>query len=113
MDHEYLYHWTRRKNVASIARRGLLTCRSEGKRPLVWACEGSRVAWALTHVADRHAWNPDDLVLIRLRVGAITFKHSAYAGAYHTATDIPADMIEAVRFGILAQWVTVPVCHFG
>lgn len=98
---EELYHWTHRKNYRSIGRSGLLTSFALGRVPLVWACSERRVLWAVGHVAERHGWNHDDLILFRLYAPAMKWRRTCWRGVYTTGTDIPADLLVGVRFNFL------------
>lgn len=109
---EYVYHWTHRKNLRGILERGLDPEKATGAQEAVWACDGCRVAWALAHVADRHSWNPDDLILLRVQTGVMTWVNSGYRYIFRCRSLIPPDMIDGVLFSLLGQWVDPPkVCR--
>lgn len=102
---EYVYHWTHRNNLASILWTGLDPSYAEGKLKVVWFCDSDRVGWALAHIAARHGWNHDDMVLLRWPKYQTPFANTAFAGVYTTNKVVRLKGRSAVRCGILAEWV--------
>lgn len=110
---EYVYHWTHRKNLRGIAGEGLNPKYATGKIKLVWACEPDRIGWALLHVCERHGWNPDDMILLRVQTGCMTWRRSAWQSVYNCASLVPPDMLDGVRMHQIGQFMTLPVLHAG
>ena len=105
---KYLYHWTHKANLASISERGLLPEMSETAQPEVWmGCEG-RIAWGLSHIATRHAWNPDDMVLIRVKADKLSLIRTAYPGVFKCKDVIPPSKLRGVKMSLLEPFT--PVC---
>lgn len=103
----YLYHWTHKDNLPSIYGFGLDPARATGERLLVWACEESRIGWALCHIANRHGWHPDDMVLIRLQFSRVNWKRTSWPEVWVNDTVITAKYFRQCKTSILADWVAV------
>jgi hypothetical protein len=56
-------HATPARNVASIRRPGLLASRALGRLAAVWTHTPNRTAWAVLHVAKRHAARAESVLL--------------------------------------------------
>ena len=63
-----LLHCTPRRNLPSIYRLGVSPAFAQGPRAECWFCAGSRRAWAVEHVAERHGVDPSDVVVLRVNV---------------------------------------------
>ncbi len=63
-----LRHATPRKNLQSIARRGLLCSMSRGKRKVVWVHAPSKSEWAALHTVKRHGGRVEDVVIVEVDV---------------------------------------------
>lgn len=69
-----LYHTTHKKNVKSIAKRGLLLSMARNKRlPYIWL--DAEPTYSLRcHVASKHGWSPEDMVTLAVRIPAWIIK---------------------------------------
>lgn len=88
-DKRILYHWTHRLNVKGIRVTGLDPAKATGELFAVWGCELQRVEWAKDHVASRHRWNRDDLVLLRVAVSGRRVYRTCWSGVYYTPELVP------------------------
>lgn len=102
-----LYHWTHRKNLRSILRTGLDPRRSQGAADLVWACTDRRIGWALGHVAAKHGWPPDDMVLLEIDRDAGEWARTAWDNVFITPVVVPAANITRVRCGHTEDWTRI------
>ena len=84
---------TRRLNLDSIIRQGLLTGRGRGDSiGKVWFHTEDRNTWAETHVRERHEWYNDSLVHLTCHVPMpLLKKHSN--GLYYITTDLMPGLI--------------------
>jgi RNA:NAD 2'-phosphotransferase (TPT1/KptA family) len=81
-----LYHATPRRNLKSISRRGLLTAKSKGRRPVVWLHSRSRRDWAIRHTKQRHGTKNVAIV------SASASRHHlrrAGRGLWYSTVDVP------------------------
>lgn len=101
---EYLYHWTHFVNFESIADIGLDPSYAEGKLCVVWVCEHNRIGWAMSHIAARHGWNPDDMVLIRIRRKDVSWTATAYPGVYTTTRKIVPSRFRGLKINLLEKF---------
>lgn len=101
----YFYHWTHKDNVGSILACGLDPEYAESKLPVIWFCEADRTAWALKHIAERHDWNPDEMVLLRFPTDKVPYAHTAYKGVFTTTRVIRIGARCGVKEGVIGQWV--------
>lgn len=101
---EYAYHWTHRNNLPSILWSGLDPTYAEGKLKVVWFCDGDRVGWALNHIACRHGWCADDMVLIRFPKSRYAYANTAFSGVYTTTYVVSMKAHTAVKYGVLGEW---------
>lgn len=96
-----VYHWTHESNLGSIITHGVDPSFSEGKLLASWFCGPSRLGWALCHVANRHGWDPDEMICLRIEVDSSTLKRTCNTGVWtRTVATLPGDL-KAVRFH---QW---------
>lgn len=91
------YHWTHKDNAESISRTGIDPAYSEGRMEVAWVCAARRVGWALCHVAQRHGWDPDDMVCFEVELHDGNVKRTCNDGVYTSASIIDPDAIVAVR----------------
>ncbi len=101
----FFYHWTHATNIGSILACGLDPEYAEGRMPVVWMCEADRTGWALRHISERHAWNPDEMTLIRFPNDGVPYAHTAYNGVFTTNRVIRVYRRCALKAGVLAGWV--------
>lgn len=78
----YLYHWTTRRAAKRIARVGLDPDCTTGARRVVWACEESRILWAVSHVSRNHGISPDDLLLLCIRANPRRWKRTSFPAVW-------------------------------
>jgi hypothetical protein len=83
-----LYHVTPAWTVHSIAREGLKTSQSSGRRPGVWLCDGARLPWIIGHVARCKGRQPASMRILRVAcdLAAVTRERP---GIYLSSQDIP------------------------
>ena len=63
-----LRHSTPRRNLAGIARAGLLCSRSQGRLPAVWLHAPSQTAWAIVHTIKRHGGRVEQVITLEVEV---------------------------------------------
>jgi hypothetical protein len=98
-------HATPRHNVLSILRLGLLTARSQCKRPAVWLHAPGATPWAILHVARRHGVRAESVVVLEVEVSRKWLRR-ARRGLWYTLRDMPTERIRRlVPFGELAGLV--------
>ena len=85
-----LRHATPTRNIASIRKRGLLTCKSQCKQPVVWLHSPSRSAWAVLHVMKRHGCTKATVVEVYIPRSWLTRSRT---GLWYTKRDVPATHI--------------------
>lgn len=91
----YVYHWTHRENLASIMREGIDPAYSEGRSHQAWVCGPRRIGWALAHIAQRHGWGADDMVLLKVSGDLPHLKNTFLQWVYTTREVIrPVDILE-------------------
>lgn len=110
---EYVYHWTHRNNLASILYGGVDPSYAEGKVKVVWFCDHDRVGWALAHIAARHGWQHDEMLLLRWPKYQNPFANTAFAGVYTTNQVVRLKGHSAVKRGILADWTPAVTVRKG
>jgi hypothetical protein len=101
-----LRHATLAKNLPSILRHGLLCSKSRGKKRVVWACKPAQTHWACWHVIRRHHGQPQDVVVLEIRVprGQLRKHGGAARGLWYSIADVPPECIRAVlTFGELSK----------
>src|SRR5262245_17461407 len=91
-----LRHATLSKNLPGIIRRGLLTKKSRGARPVVWLCSAARVFWAVLHTIRRHGGRAEAVVVLEVNVPRARLRRSHRRGLYYCPSDVPADAIRRV-----------------
>lgn len=106
MKPDYLYHWTHKSNVASILASGLLPSFARGKMKVVWACDSTRVGWAVAHVASHHQCSPDDMVCLKLDVRGVNLKRSAWPQVYVNPHRYAPSRVVAILPTITGRWVS-------
>jgi len=77
-----LYHWTPRRTQSRVRREGLRSDLALGSLKAVWACSRSKIGWALSHVAARHGFTPDEFVLVQITVPRRQIRKSCWRGVY-------------------------------
>lgn len=100
----YLYHWTHRDNLASIARGGLDPAFARGSLRAVWMADGTRILWAAAHVAARHQVEPDALVLLRVRVDGLDLTRTSWPNVRVSKQRVAPSRITGVRTVLGTRW---------
>jgi hypothetical protein len=101
-----LRHATLARNLPSILRAGLLCSKSQGKKPVVWACAPSQTAWACLHVIRRHGGKAQEVVVLEIDVPRSWLKrHGGSAKAlWYSVRDVGPERIRRViSFGELSR----------
>ena len=101
-----LRHATLARNLRSILRSGLLCSKSQGKKPVVWACAPGKTAWAYLHVIRRHGGKAQEVVVLEIDIPRRWLKrHGGVAKAlWYSVNDIGPDRIRSVvTFGQLSR----------
>jgi hypothetical protein len=103
----YLRHATHRQNLDSIKSAGLRKVFAQGALKACWLHSASNSAWAAMHVARRHGWAVEDVVIVTVRVPRAWLKRTATRGLWYVPGDLPAGTIlghvpasEAIPAGI-------------
>ena len=81
-----LFHATPRRNLASILKRGLLTSKSKGKRPVVWLHTHSHRDWATLHTRKRHETR--EVAILSVDVPHQTIRRAG-RGLWYCSVDVP------------------------
>ena len=105
-DEDFAYHWTHRDTLRGIIETGLDPAMAEGKLKVVWFCDSSKVGYALGHIAYRHGWPADDMVLIRFPRDPVPYANTAWGGIFTTTERVKIKAHCAVKFGVLGEWVS-------
>jgi hypothetical protein len=90
-----LTHATFARNLGSIARRGLLCCKSTGKRAAVWLVRGADAAWAAMHVVGRHGGRIENVVVLEVEVPQSWLRRHR-AGLFYVVQDVPPERIRGI-----------------
>ena len=101
-----LRHATLARNLQSILRAGLLCSKSQGKKPVVWACAPSKTAWACLHVIRRHGGKAQEVVVLEIDVPRSWLKrHGGAAKAlwYSVRDVVPQQIRRVITFGELSR----------
>jgi hypothetical protein len=101
-----LRHATLARNLPSILRRGLLCRKSQGKKPVVWACAPGKTAWACLHVIRRHGGKAQDVVVLELDIPRSWLRrHGGAARAlWYSLRDVgPEHVRRIITFGELSR----------
>jgi len=97
-----LRHATPTRNLPSIQRRGLLCCKSLGKRHVVWLHSPSKSSWATLHTVRRHGGRVQDVVILEIDVPRKWLRRSK-RGLRYSVKDVPPERIRRViTFGELS-----------
>lgn len=105
-----LYHWTHYGNLPSILASGLDPSNATGELFAVWGCESQRADWACDHVASRHRWLPDNLVLLRIRVVGKRVYRTCWPGVFYTPELVYPKDIEVCRDRDISD--PIPLDHY-
>ena len=90
-----LRHATLIRNVPGIERRGLLCCKSKGKKPVVWLHTPAKSPWAILHTLRRHGGRAEAVVILLVDVPRAWLRKSR-KGLWYSTRDVPADRIRRV-----------------
>src|SRR5262249_13539523 len=72
-----LRHAPPARNLGSILKLGLLTARSQGRLPVVWACSPARSSWAVLHTIKRHGGKVESTVVLEVDIPRSWLKRSS------------------------------------
>jgi hypothetical protein len=101
-----LRHTTLARNLTSILRSGLLCSKSQGKKPVVWACAPGKTAWACLHVIRRHGGKAQEVVVLEIDVPRSWLRrHGGAARAlWYSVRDVgPHQIRRVITFGELSR----------
>lgn len=89
-------HATHRDNVDSIRENGLLAALATGRMQAVWLHSRESTHWAILHVAERHKWDIEDVVIFDVEIapGHLCWRQGGIAWC---RKDIPAEAIGRCR----------------
>jgi hypothetical protein len=90
-----LRHATPARNLPGILRAGLLCSKSQGRRPVVWACSPARSSWAVLHVIRRHGGRVESTVVLEVDVPRHWLRKSR-KGLWYSTRDVPPDRLRRV-----------------
>jgi hypothetical protein len=98
-----LRHATLARNLTSIRRAGLLTRKSQGRRPVVWLHAAGKTPWATLHVVRRHGGRVEDVVALEMDVPRRWLRRSK-RGLWYCPRDVPPCRIRGqITFPALAR----------
>lgn len=90
-----LRHATPLRNLASVYRRGLLTAKSQGKRPVVWLHAPAKTAWAAIHTVERHGGRIENVAVLEIDLPRSWLRRSK-RGLWYCPRDVPPARIRGV-----------------
>jgi hypothetical protein len=90
-----LRHATLVRFLPGIERRGLLCCKSRGKRLVVWLHSPAKSFWAALHTVRRHGGRVEAVVILLVDVPRAWLRRNR-KGLWYSVHDIPADRIRRV-----------------
>jgi hypothetical protein len=90
-----LRHATLTRNLPGIRRGGLLTGKSQGKRPVVWLHAAGKTPWATLHTVKRHGGRVDNVVVLELTVPRRWLRRSK-RGLWYCPRDVPPSRIRGL-----------------
>jgi hypothetical protein len=91
-----LRHATPARNLNSILRHGLLTRKSQGKRPAMWLHSAALSGWAVVHTAKRHHVAIQGVAILEVEIPRAALKKSR-RGLWYTTADVGPERIGAAR----------------
>jgi hypothetical protein len=97
-----LRHATLARNLPSIRRAGLLTSKSQGKRPVVWLHAASKTPWAMLHTVKRHGGRVENVIVLAVDVPRRWLRRSRRGLCYCRRDVPPALFRELLTFTSLA-----------
>jgi hypothetical protein len=92
--------------LPGILRAGLLCSKSQGKKPVVWACAPGKTLWACVHVIRRHGGKVQEVVVLEIVVPRAWLKRhgGASKGLWYSVRDVgPRHIRRVVTFGELSR----------
>lgn len=97
----YLYHVTHKNNWFPVGILGLKAKFSASKLQSVFLVTKSAIPFAIKHVADRDGFNPDDMIVVKVRVrrgnlSRVTWRNCP-RGLWRHNADIPPCRIEGIK----------------
>jgi hypothetical protein len=90
-----LRHATLSRNLPGIRRGGLLTSKSQGKRPVVWLHAPGKTEWAALHTVRRHSGRVENFVVLELDVPRRWLRRSK-RGLWYCPRDVPPARIRGL-----------------
>ncbi len=97
-----LRHATLSRNLSGIRRGGLLSSKSQGKRPVVWLHSPGKTEWAALHTVRRHGGRVESVVVLEIAVPRRWLRRSK-RGLWYCPRDIPPERIRRLlTFAALA-----------
>jgi hypothetical protein len=103
-------HATLAKYLPSILRGGLLTSKSQGKRPAVWLHSPGSTLWAAQHTVRRHGGRIEAVIILECTIPRSWLRKSK-RGLWYTVRDVPPTRIgHIITFGELSR---SPVAQAG
>ena len=98
-----LRHATPARNLRSISRSGLLTARSQGRRPVVWFHTSGKTPWATLHTVKRHGGRIEDVAVIEVDIPRRWLRRNR-RGLWFCVRDVdPERFRRLIRFAELAR----------
>jgi hypothetical protein len=99
-----LLHATPSRNLNSILKAGLLTAKSRGRRPAVWAAAPGRASWCLLHVCRKHHTPAERVILLQVDIPRRWLRRCKVRGLWFCRRDIlPDRILGVVTFQELAR----------
>lgn len=90
-----LYHYTLRRNLASIREHGLLKRLSRDSRERVWLVKSKMGAWACSHVLKKRMGGVDEICCIAVDVPRGWIK-KGHPGLFYVESDIAPERFRGI-----------------
>jgi len=90
-----LYHFTPRKNAASITTIGLRVSYAQTATPAIWLCGHRMLSWALAHIKAKYQLPREQIVCYQCRIPR-TWTFKLHQGIWIAYRDIPIERLDMV-----------------
>lgn len=95
----WLWHVTHKTKIGKINREGLRVARSEGSLKRIWLAEGTKLTWALEHVAKHHNWPLEQMAFFLVGLPKDFLLAPIRQGIWTSYTDIGPDLLDRSESG--------------
>lgn len=90
-----LYHYTLRRNLASIREHGLLKSMSRDSRERVWLVKSRMGAWACSHVLKKRMGGVDEIICVAVDVPRAWVK-KGHPGLFYVEHDVSPERFRGI-----------------